>query len=67
MSYRIPESLNRLAGQGPTRGIGNGTGNHHWHTPAKLGEYIVDGHQGCLTVQGVKNGFNHQDICTALE
>ena len=63
---RIPEGLCRLPGQGTTGGIGYGAGNHHRQFYTHVREGFIDGKDRRLGIQGIKNGFDHDQVGPAV-
>ena len=64
---RVPEPLDRLAGQRAPGCIRDGAGNDHGERHARLLEDLVDRVERCLRVQRVENGLDDQEIRAALD
>src|SRR5690606_25294202 len=58
----IPESLGGLAGQGAAGGVGDGAGDHDRQLHAQLIEHALNRKDGGLGVEGVEDGFDHDQV-----
>ena len=67
MRQRIPESLGSLTRQRAPGSIGDGAGNHDRHAHLVLLEILFDREQRSLGVEGIENGFHHQNIRAAIQ
>ena len=65
MGDRVPEGGAGLAREGAAAGVGDGAGHHEWQARAALFEGTPDAKQGCLRVQGVEDGLDHQQVDAA--
>ena len=67
VGHRIVEGLRSLAGQGAAGGVGNGAGNHDWQFETELLEQLVQRIDGCLGIQRVENGLDHNQVAAAFD
>ncbi len=66
MTQRVIESFGGLAGQGASRGVGNGAGDHQRQRNAQRLKLALDSKNGGLGVQRVENSFDHDDVRAAF-
>ncbi|KAF5290530.1 hypothetical protein FQR65_LT20636 [Abscondita terminalis] len=64
--HRGIEGFSSLPRQRAARGIGDGAGNHDRQACATLIKRFLDGKQGGLGVECVKDGFHHQHVGTTV-
>ena len=67
MAHRIPECLAGLAGERAAGGVGDGARDHHRQPQLVDVEVLLDGEQRRLGIERVENGFDDQDVDTALD
>src|SRR3984885_15871217 len=67
MADRVPEGGWRLARKRPPRTVGDGARDHQRHRKAALGERLEAGEDRRLGVQRVENGFDQQNVRTAID
>ncbi|MNK92639.1 hypothetical protein D3C87_1127690 [compost metagenome] len=67
MAHRVPEGLDRLAGQDAAGGVGHGARDHHRQAHAALLEDFLGREDGGLGVQRVEDGFDQDDVYAAIQ
>ena len=66
MANRGIESLSSLARKGSTRLVHKCPRNKHRNVQATEFEKLPNSIQGCLGIQGVKNGLHHEDVTSSI-
>ena len=67
MGDRSVESLDRLPGQRPSAGVGDGSGDHHRNPSSAFGESLLDGEQRGFRVQRVEDRLDQQHVRSAVQ
>lgn len=67
VAYRVPERFGGLARQGTAGGVGDGAGDHDRQFDSVLLEHLLHGKNGRLGVEGVKDGFDQDQVGAALD
>ncbi len=62
MAHRVPEGFGGLAGQGAAGGVGDSPGNHDRQFETDLFEHPLHGEDRRLGIEGVEDGFDHDQI-----
>ena len=64
MAQAVPEGFRGLTGQGATGSIGDGAGNHDRQLITLTFKHFLYCKHRCLGIQGVKNGFDQNQVTT---
>ena len=67
MAHRIPERLQRLAGECAPGGIGDGAGDADRQPQPAIVEHPVDGKDRRLRIQGIEDGLDQDDVNSAVD
>ena len=67
MRNRIEESLGSLPRECTAAGVGNSARNHHREAQVAFGKHFIYGIQGSFGIECIENGFNKQQIDTAID
>lgn len=62
MAQRVIKGFGRLAGEGTTRGVGDGAGNHDRQINAQRFKLFFHRKHRRFRIQGVKDGFNQDQV-----
>ena len=66
MTQGVVEGFCGLPGQGTAGSIGNGAGDHQRELNSHRFEFGFNGKDSGFGIQGIENGFDHNDVGTTF-